>query len=996
MRFAELSGRFSSNKKRKGDQFEALCKWFLENDPRYADALEKVWLWADWPGRWGPDCGIDLVARDRLGRTWAIQAKGHAANRTVSKGDIDSFLTESDRPLIDERLLIASTNKVSSNADPILKNYDVHQVLLQDLENAWVDWPNDPDDLVGGGRLPPRTPQKHQQEAVDACCDGLAEHHRGQLVMACGTGKTLTALWIAEALEAQRTLVLLPSLSLLAQTLSEWLKSDSRGVRFLAVCSDETVVGKNEDQFTTSTSELGFPVTTDPGDIARFLGLSGAPLVIFSTYQSSPQIAEAMTQSLVPGLDLVVADEAHRCAGKTNTDFATVLETDLIRADRRLFMTATPRIYGESVRKRVREEIDLEIASMDDETKFGPVLHRLSFSEAIERELLTDYQVAVIGVDDAEYRSWAERGQLVLTDTGIETDARALAGQIGLAKAIAKYDLRKVITFHSFIKSADRFASSLPEVVAWMPADQRPVSPLECSHVSGRMPTGKRTARLAALRELDPVKHGVLSNARCLSEGVDVPTLDGVAFIDPRRSPVDIVQAVGRAIRIAEGKSRGTIVVPVFIDTDEDAEAALSTSAFKPVWDVVKALRAHDDDLAYELDQLRYQLGRYPKNALKRPPKIILDLPTNVTVDFAHAFDARLVEATTESWEFWFGLLVAFVESKGHAQVPQRYVTNDGHKLGVWVNTQRTSFDRSRLSPERIARLEALEGWTWDVHEGSWEERLRTLKGFLEQEGRAPAKKFVTEDGDPLGSWVDNQRTLYKNGELSPERIARLEALEGWTWQPKSEDWEIRYHALELFAQKEGHVDVPDDYVADDGYPVKRFIRNQKAYYNRNRLSPERIERLETLEGWQWGKREEAWEARFRALKSFEAREGHVLVPQSYVTEDGDPLGSWVDNQRTLYKNGELSPERIARLEALEGWTWQPKSEDWEIRYHALELFAQKEGHVDVPDDYVADDGYPVKRFIRNQKAYYNRNRLSPERIERLETLEGWQWWRSQ
>ena len=272
-------------------------------------------------------------------------------------------------------------------------------------------------------------------------------------------------------------------------------------------------------------------------------------------------------------------------------------------------MTATPRYFTGRV-LRAAQEADFEVASMDDEAKFGTVFHRLRFGEAIKRDLLTDYQVAIVGVDDATYGEWAEKGTLVTLDGKKITDARTLAGQIGLAKAMRKYDLHRTISFHSRVNRAREFAASMPDVIAWMPARQRPKGELWSSHASGEMSAGERHVLLQHLSRLDDGERGLLANARCLAEGVDVPTLDGVAFIDPRRSEVDIVQAVGRAIRKSEDKTVGTIVIPVFIDTDADPEAALRSSVFKPVWDVIRALRAHDDELGAQLDELRREMGK--------------------------------------------------------------------------------------------------------------------------------------------------------------------------------------------------------------------------------------------------------------------------------------------------------------------------------------------------------------------------------------------------
>ena len=392
--------------------------------------------------------------------------------------------------------------------------------------------------------------------------DGFDRSDRGQMIMACGTGKTLTALFVKEKLAADRTLVLAPSLSLLSQLLSDWTANATAHFEHLPVCSDETVAN---DSIVVSAHELGDRVTTDPETIADFLRGSG-PRVVFATYQSSPEIAKAFELDGVAPFDLVVADEAHRTVGRSTTAFGTVLDNKKIPAKRRLFMTATPRFVAGSVIGDA-EALDCDVASMDNEAKYGPVFHRLPFAEAIDRGLLTDYQVVVVGVDDVECREMADKARWVESDgIGIK-NARPLAAQIGVAKAMSRHDMRRAISFHSRIDGARRFARSLPEVISWMPDDQRPTGQVWANYVSGAMTASQRRVRIRELDTIDLDHRGLLSNARCLTEGVDVPTLDGVVFIDPKRSEVDIVQAVGRAIRLAPDKTVGTIVIPVFMST---------------------------------------------------------------------------------------------------------------------------------------------------------------------------------------------------------------------------------------------------------------------------------------------------------------------------------------------------------------------------------------------------------------------------------------------
>ncbi len=561
-----------------GEDFEWLCTWFLKHAPRYRGLFEKVWLWNDWPDRWGPDAGIDIVALDRAGDLWAVQSKADAPRRAISKREINSFLSESSRPEFAFRLLIATTDKIGANARRTIAKQEkpVGLVLRGDLLSEQLVWPvkiREP-----AKPLARWNPRPHQVAAITNAARGFRTSDRGRLVMACGTGKTLTALWIAEKLDSRRSLVLVPSLSLVSQNLSEWGQQAAQDFDALVVCSDPSVAERRSDATVQSVADLGVKVTTDPAEIRQFLTRRRRkPAVVFSTYQSSDRIATAQVEDCRP-FDLAICDEAHHLAGSSASGFATILDNKKIKARKRLFMTATPRYIKEHVKRRAAE-LDYEIVSMDDEEVFGAEFHVLTFHEAITADppLLTDYQVVVIGVTDCEARKWVEEGRLIHTEEGLKTDARSLAARIGLAKAMKKYDLRRIISFHSSVANAKRFVDadrddSLPAVLPHLSKSSRPTGKLWARHISGHTPAGKRRTLLRGLGDLPERTRGIVSNCACLGEGVDVPVLDGVAFIDPKRSMVDIIQAVGRVIRKAEGKEIGTVVIPVLIDETEDAD----------------------------------------------------------------------------------------------------------------------------------------------------------------------------------------------------------------------------------------------------------------------------------------------------------------------------------------------------------------------------------------------------------------------------------------
>ena len=403
------------------------------------------------------------------------------------------------------------------------------------------------------------------------------------------------------------------------------------------------------------------------------------------------------------------------------------------------------------------------------------------------------------------------------------------------------------------------------------------------------------------------------------------------------------------------------------------------------MWDVIKALRSHDDDLGEQLDELRRQLGRRGRQP-RLPGKIHFDLPARVGVDFARAFDVRLVEQTTASWEFWFGLLERFVELNGDARVPHAY-TVDGYRLGLWVITQRHR--RSRLDADHQRQLQELPGWTWDPYADQWEGGFNRLLQYVERHGDARVPRSYTVDGYRLGTWITVQRRDYSNGTLDADRRRRLQNLPGWAWDAHADRWEEGFRRLLNYVERHGDARVPVSYTLD-GYRLGPWIVKQCSNYAEGTLDADRQRRLQELPGWTWHRHAEKWEDGFRRLSQYVDRHGHARVPFVF-TVDGYKLGWWVNVQRNNYAEGTLDTDRQRRLQELPGWTWDARADQWEEGFGRLQAYVDGHSDARVPQSYTVD-GYKLGQWVTVQRQRHIEGNLDADRQRRLQELTGWTW----
>lgn len=751
--FANILNKFrreSFSERDKGFRFERLMQAYLKTTALYANLFEEVWLWTEFPFHdqfGGKDTGIDLVARTVDGAYWAIQCKCYAADTSIDKPDVDTFLstsgklfeTESGTTGFVQRLWISTTNKWSSTADQTIRNQNppVTRLNLIDLENDDVDWSSLEQGIFGvASRSKPFTIREHQQQAIDQThayfkideATGQPAHTRGKLIMACGTGKTFTSLRIAETETGGRGLVLflVPSIALLGQTLRSWLQQALEPMMAVCICSDPQVSKQSEknDNDTTSVVDLALPASTDVPSIVKQLqharqhNVEGLT-VVFSTYQSIDVISRAQKQLLSETgdtfgtFDLIISDEAHRTTGVTLKDekesaFVRVHDNDFLRATRRIYMTATPRLYTDETKRRA-EENSAVLCSMDDRSMYGDEIYRIGFGEAVKQELLSDYKVLILAVGEKDIPPTLQNAITDKSSTIPADDASKLIGCINaLSKKVLGADeefvkgsdplpMRRAVAFCSNIKASkataeaftickDLYMDDIKE------EDRATMVDVVAHHVDGSMSATKRDEELMWLKEHPDNEREcrMLTNARCLSEGVDVPSLDAVVFISPKNSQVDVVQSVGRVMRRSEGKKYGYIIIPVVVPAEAEGDKVLENHPnFKVVWTVLNALRAHDDRFNAEVNKIELSRKK-PKNIIfggvgasrkdddqhsdgdssPRDKSAAEQLATQLAMSFndlQNVFYAKLVTkvGTKRYWELW---------AKDIAQIAEQHI----------------------------------------------------------------------------------------------------------------------------------------------------------------------------------------------------------------------------------------------------------------------------------------------------------------------------------
>ena len=958
--WSELEQRIAAlpDAKARGDAFEEFCLAYLKLTPEYQ--IKNIWPRGNFPTNvidtlklhGQKDQGIDLIAETAEGQLWAIQAKFRTNRKdTVPYKELSTFLAVSDRA--DYRLIISNTETLPHIVEIRKK---CGEALIDRLEILGKDFFDRLNQFIEQHKVvPPKplTPKPHQEEAISKAVEHYKSNDRGQLIMACGTGKTLTSVWIAEQLKAQRILVMVPSLALMRQTISVWADNlKTIAFNFLCVCSDKSVAQDVENDFAVgSLWQMDLPVTTDSHQAKAVVSKHiDKPLIVFSTYQSSDVLSNSVSGVADFTFDLTVCDEAHRTAGVGKGLFNLVLDDKHIRSHKRLFMTATPRIFSRKVAKKGEEE-DVDLFSMSDEKHYGTEFHRLYFRDAIDRGLLSDYKVVVAFVTDKEIAEMIQKKdhvQIESENLPQDREAESLAKQVAFLTAVSKYDIKHTISFHSRVAYAKAFSDQedqgIESVNRLVKKTNTSHPDIKSFHVNGKLAAGERAT---IMKDFVRSQYSIVSNARCLTEGVDIPSVDGVLFFDPKYRLTDIVQATGRALRLHKGKKYGYLIVPIFAKEEQEASDILESSDFKQVWSVIKAMRFQDERLDDVINHFRILSGEEKggaenlageKKSLEEKLNesiLFVNIPQKISSEvFIRQVDARVIEELGTSWDYNYGLLKAYRRFYPHRWPKQKEGFPKGNKLGYWTNYQRQCYRLGILSRERIKLLDQI-GFPWILRgqrsPTAWQDQYEYLLQFRKQyPDRWPKQTEKYPKGNKIGGWINDQRR--KRGQLSSEREKLLNQID-FPWQVRiirqSKSWETQCEYLLQFRKQ-----YPDRWPGQheefpEGNGLGSWVNYQKQKYITQKLSREEIDFLNQI-GFPWRSRVRkqplTWEKQYEYLLQFRKQYPDRWPKQLEEFPKGNRLGSWCQMQRQCYNKKKLrlsfTKGKVELLNKI-GFKWQ-------------------------------------------------------------------------
>lgn len=901
-----------------GKLFELFAKYYFLTEPTQKINYKNVWLYNEVPPSIldklklpQKDYGIDLILQDAHDKFAAVQCKfkndeSLELNWTKDKlGNAFGLAKNCDRVII-----FTNASSVTNVAKKLTSSYE--QICYDSLSEISSETFDDLLEVANGNAPKPhqkKKPKEHQVKAINAVINHLKENDRCQLILPCGAGKTLTALWIKEEIKATKTLVLVPSLALLRQIKNDWNAQRNLDFDYVCVCSEKDIDSEKEDTFEVKPYEIGGPLETKPKDLASYLKQE-INTVVFSTYQSIELISKAIRLIGNWQFDLIICDEAHRTFGSAAKNTFTIVHSNKkVPSKKRIYMTATPKVASKSLKSKLGQDYEL-LCDMGREDIFGREAYRMSFAEAIDKGILCQYKIIGVGISDKEVKRFIDNRQY----TGDAT-ATDIAHNFALNHVMEKYNAFHALSFHSRVNWAKEFSERHSKFF----------QNIFTRHLEGKDPTAFRNK---VLKEFRNSKAGVVSNARCLSEGVDVPTIDLIYFCDPKTSKIDIVQSAGRALRIDPSgkKKEGLIVVPLFHHIDDDIEKELSKNeVFNHLVSVIRSLCEHDERLMAEINGIATGKGKKTNKRIEitsigEEDERIIKIE-GFEKKVKKSLFTEIIERTKDNWEIYFEKFKQHLAKQGTPYLSR--LRGENKELGRWCAWQRTNKDKGTLSSDKIRRLTEA-GFSWAPSDEKWEARYNLYVEFISLTGRT--------------SFSDSDRN----------RFPKFAKLHNW----------IRLQKI-LFNRNK------------DKYPQERYDRLIKLGFNFS------IDEDED---------ETKWLEMFEKLKSFKDKFHHCNASQTDKDPELRKIGKWLNTQRTMYKGRTTSDGRfikmpLHRVQMLEeiGVIWNAKDADWDKGFNELKIWKEKHGHFNIPQN--------QSLYYRVRRLKLKKDLLTKEQLEKLDSI---------
>ncbi|WP_445725593.1 Helicase associated domain protein [Flavobacterium sp.] len=1001
-----------------GKIFEYFAKYYFLAETKVKSDYKKVWLYDDIPidirkklNLPSVDHGIDLLLQSTNDDYHAVQCKFKNDELKKLSWSGDKIANVLASGTLCQKVIVFSN---ATDVTGVAKSFDKYSHFVYD---ALIDIKPEVFKnilLLALGQQPKEikkyVPKAHQLKAINEVVKYLEKNDRGQLILPCGAGKTLTALWIKEELKYKTILVLVPSLALLKQIKNDWAEQRSTDYKYMCVCSEKDIDKDRPDSVIVHTFEISGLVSTDPIIVSNFINEEGSK-VIFSTYQSLKVIQEACEENEKFSFDLIICDEAHRTTGSKNKNVFTLVHyNDKIPSKKRLYMTATPKVVSTSFKAKLGGDYEL-LCDMNNPSLYGEEAFRMTFGEAIEQGILVDYKIIGIGVTDKQIKEFIDRHNF-LGDYSV-TD---LAHNFALELVMKKYNAFHALSFHSKVALAKGFSERHSEFF----------NEVYSKYVAGKQST---TYRARVLNEFKKSKRGIVSNARCLTEGVDVPTIDLIYFCDPKTSKIDIVQASGRALRISKinNKKMGYIVVPIFHHIEENLEAEIKRKPiFNHLIQVVRSLCDQDERLQAYIDKIAFEKGKNENS------KIEIDFSDNeaervirlegLENKLKNVLFDEIIEKTRTLWEVRFMQLLNFQKENNHLNV----LKGDYPKLHNWMSELRRYNRGNKLDSKKKERLNEI-GFDWksetsrevtDIDE-IWWSSFEKLVDYHKKHGNCDVPAKYSEDR-PFGTWVVTQRRNLKINNISQDRIDLLNEL-NFKWKGRGGVFEKFIERLEEFKSKYGHTMVQTG--SEDFPKLAKWTNRYRTILNNGvvkedgsvkhsagTLTKQQINKLFEL-GFKKSAGRLDWEGHYNELKTYFEQHGHSSPKQS----DDLDLYHWCyrvrEKQDDLTKNkkellekinfnfkskkslGKLGSKRKETKKNKKNTIVEPtinsinkKIDDlWMVNLYKLEDYYKSNNTFHIPN--YKKDLMPLRSWLQYQKNIFKKNKLDNNKIKLLKSI---------